>query len=97
MPTDFVKFQDGSSAFITRSDDDNCQAGGEHDFSGTLLTYRTRRGEERYISGDHYYRYKDGNNGLPKREHMRMRVIMGQSCCIKCGCPYTHAHNPYFL
>jgi len=93
MPTQIIEFE-GSRAFITKSDDDNCQKGGQHDFSSAILTYLTRRGERRYINQD---KYLMPNSTRPRPEHWRMHIVGGESACSKCGCPYTAAHNPYFL
>lgn len=94
MPTQVIEFEDGARAFLTKSDDDNCPKGGLHDFSGALLTYLTRKGERRYINQE---KYLIPGTTRPRSEHWRMHIVGGESACIKCGCPYTHAHNPYFL
>lgn len=99
MPTQIIEFGDdtplsGCIAFITKADDDNCPKGGVHDFSGALLTYLTRRGERRYINQE---KYLIPGTTRPRPEHWRMHIVGGESACIKCGCPYTHAYNPYFL
>lgn len=86
-----------TTIFIDKFDDDNCPKGGVHDFSATLLTYLTRKGDRRYISGKKYYLNDSPNDGRPKKIHARMHIVGGESQCIKCGCPYTMAHNPYFL
>ena len=92
-----IKFGDGGHAFITKADDDNCPKGGLHDFNGTLLTYLTRKGERRHINGKKYYLNDLPNDGRPKPTHWRMHIVAGESMCVKCGCPYTVAHNPYYL
>ena len=99
MPTQLIEFGEdtplaGCRAYITKADDDNCPKGGVHDFSAALLTYRTRRGEHRYINQE---KYLMPGTTMPRPEHWRMRIVGGETACSKCGCPYTSAHNPYFL
>lgn len=93
MPTQVIEFE-GSRAFLTKADDDNCPKGGVHDFSGAVLTYLTRRKERRYINQD---KYLIPGSTRPRPEHWRLHIVAGEVACIKCGCPYTNAHNPYFL
>lgn len=99
MPTQLIEFGKdtalaGCRAFITKSDDDNCPKGGVHDFSAAKLTYRTRKGEYRYINQE---KYLIPGSTRPRPKHWRMRIVGGETACAKCGCPYTNAHNPYFL
>ncbi len=77
------------TAFVDKFDSDDCNAGGEHDFSEAVLTFITRKGEHRHINQDHYLKYK--------KLHGRMRVIGGEGRCSKCKCLYTQAHNPFFM
>lgn len=94
MPTQIIEIEGIGRGFITKSDDDTCSKGGVHDFSGAVLTYLTRRGEHRYINQE---KYLISGTTFPKPEHLRMHIVAGECSCIKCGCPYTSAHNPYFL
>jgi hypothetical protein len=99
MPTQLIEFElDGPLAgcrvVITKADDDNCPKGGVHDFSSAILTYLTRRKDRRYINQE---KYLIPGTTLPRKEHRRMHIVAGETACSKCGCPYTHAHNPYFL
>jgi len=99
MPEQLIEFDKdsplaGCKAIITRDDDDNCPKGGLHDFTGAVLTYKTRRGEYRHINQD---KYLVPGTTFPRPEHLRMRIVQGETACVKCGCPYTSAHNPYYL
>lgn len=99
MPTQLIEFEEdtalaGCRAFITKADDDNCPKGGVHDFSAAILTYKTRRGEYRHINQE---KYLIPETTMPRPEHWRMRIVGGETACVKCGCPYTSAHNPHFL
>lgn len=85
---------DGGVCISTNFDSDQCDAGGLHDWNGAVLTYRTRRGERRYINQD---KYLIPGTSMPRREHMRMRIVAGECRCVKCHCPYTIAHNPNVL
>lgn len=86
-----------TTIYIDKFDDDDCPKGGLHQFDGVLLTYLTRRGERRYINGKKYYANDDPNDARPKKIHSRMHIVMGETMCIKCGCPYTVAHNPMYI
>jgi hypothetical protein len=94
MPTDLIKFPGGGHAFVTRAVDNSCPAGGEHDENGAKLTYRTRKGDERYINQD---KYLIPGTTFPRKEHLRMRIIGGEVACSKCGCGYTQSHNIHLL
>lgn len=99
MPEQLIEFGEdtplaGCRAIITRADDDNCPKGGVHDFNAAILTYKTRRGEYRHINQE---KYLIPGTTMPRPEHWRMTIVAGETACTKCGCPYTSAHNPYYL
>ncbi len=80
-----------ASVFVDKFDSDECSEGGTHDFNKeSILTYLTRKGEERYISEDHYLKGR-------KKQYSRMKIIGGQCRCCKCKIPYMIAHNPNFI
>jgi len=80
-------------AFIDNFNSNACPQGGEHDELGSVLMYRTRRGEIRYISESKYYL---DNTYFPKPIHRRMRITGGSVACSKCGTPFIESHNPNF-
>lgn len=96
MPEKIINIGEIGHAFITKADDEECPKGGVHDFENgdAILTYKTRRGEERYINQEKYLIY---GTTLPRPEHWRMRIVGGQVACSKCGCGYMSAHNPHYL
>jgi hypothetical protein len=90
----FVQFEDGSTAFVDTF--------GEHDDSGAVLMYRTRKGEIRYINQDKYldepkYDSKGRIYYPPKRIHRRMNVIGGSVVCSKCRNAAIDRVNPHYM
>lgn len=83
-----------SNVFIDNFDSDECEKGGLHQWDKAILSYKTRRGQERFINQE---KYLIPGTTIPRREHRRMRIIGGQECCSKCGCPYLVAHNPFLM
>lgn len=79
---------------IDKFDSDECMKGGEHDFSEAVLTYLTRKKEERHINQDHFL---IAGTHTPKKQYRRMKIVGGQERCSKCKMPYMMAHNPFFM
>lgn len=83
---------------IDNFNSNDCLKGGQHDEKGSVLMYRTRKGEVRYINENKYYIPGSGElTGFPmiRKVHRRMHIVGGSVACSKCGTPYIESHNPY--
>ena len=75
------------SIHIDNFEDNNCRAGGEHQWFGDGLTH--------FSDGKSMNTRKF--NLLSKKMQEDYNVIGQEVTCNKCGAPYTSAFNPYFI
>lgn len=73
--------------FIDKFNDDNCRAGGLHQWFGDEIYYLEEGGT---INARKYNLLSD----TMKKDY---NIIGGECTCNKCGIKYTAAHNPHFI
>lgn len=77
----------GMSIHIDKFEDDNCRAGGNHQWFGDGLTHFS---DGKSMSSRKF-------KLLSRKMQQEYDVVGEESTCNKCGIAYTQAFNPNFL